>query len=353
MNVALVAEGFAVDAGVGTERYSWELREGLLRKGIQVASVASQPSRQRYALAMKAMGKVPLQTLKSLRHTSIVHATDPSSGLILPFLGQKTVLTFHDLMPLILREANYGIADRMFSAWTYHMASGCDAIIAVSAQTKEDIVRYLHVKPNKITVINEGVSETFRRLPGVRKDNATIGYVGDLNPRKRIEFLLEGFSILKTKYLPEAKLLIVGTNIANYLGFQAEKLRRMVNQLDLTNAVTFVGHVSEQRLVELYNIMTVNVLPSDYEGFGFPILEAARCGTPTVTRKGSRISAEVCESTQKVGTTLELAEMLQALCEDKALFDASVQRAESHARRFSWDRCVSETVRAYERVLSS
>jgi glycosyltransferase involved in cell wall biosynthesis len=350
MKVLLVGEGFGVDTGVGVERYSWELLAGLKKLGVGVKAVSSDPSRRRYSLAANAVAKLPFSVFEGIDNTNIIHSTDPSSALALPFTGRRTLVTFHDLMPFLLRDGSYGTGNRMFSLFVYRVASMCDAIIAVSEQTKQEVIKYLGVPEGKIQVIHQGVSDVFRILPAVQKRNL-IGYVGDITPRKRIDLLIRGFHLLKTHYSTDAKLIIVGSSIAEHLREEKVKLMRLVQQLDLQESVIFTGHVSTERLVELYNEIKVLVLPSEYEGFGFPIVEAERCGTPVIVRKGVRISPEVSSECLSVGSAEDLAQTACDLILDPELYENRRRAAIEHSRLFTWEKCVAKTAHAYNILL--
>lgn len=333
---------------MGTERYSWELLNGMQRIGAEAFGIGSNPSRKRFSLAINAISKLPALATASLGRARLLHATDPSSAIALPALGVATVATIHDLMPLILRDAHYGEADRLFSTLCYGTSARCDAIIAVSNQTGREVAHYLKVPSHKVRVIHHGVSEDFRVL-SIKRDKF-VGYVGDINPRKRIDLLIEAFAMVRSRH-EDCRLLIVGKNIAQYLDSESERIRRMVKSLGLENSVIFTGHVSEEELVRLYNVMKVLVLPSDYEGFGFPIIEAERCGTPVVVRKGTRISEEVSECALKAGSVKELAEQISLMLSESKFSEEVSAAGMRHSAEFTWERCVAETDALYRSLL--
>lgn len=280
---------------------------------------------------------------------NLVHALDPSSALALPITGRQTVATFHDLLPLLLRNTYYGAGDRVFSLFAYHIASRCDVLVAVSEQTKSEVSKYLSVSPNKIRVISHGVADHFRVVPKM-KDRSLIGYVGDINPRKRVDFLLEGFALLKRRYLREARLVIVGTPVAQFLRDERAKLAEKASEGGLRDSVSFAGRVSEERLVALYNKMSVLVLPSDYEGFGFPIVESEKCGTPVIVRGDAKISSEVSAACLKVGSADELAQTLFEMLTNSELYNMRQRLAREHAAQFTWERCISQTLSLYQEL---
>lgn len=321
----------------------------LRKQGIPVKPVISNPSGKRYALALNAVSKIPISILVNLGKSSVIHATDPSSALALPFAGRTSVVTFHDFIPLLLRRG-FGTRDRLFSYFVYKLAASCDAVIAVSQQTKQEIVAYLGVPREKINVIHLGVSEEFKVLNEIEKDEETIGFVGDIHPRKRLDFLLEGFALL-TKDRPNARLIVIGSNVAEYLYEERMRLVRLIDKLGVARNVSFVGRVDGKQLVESYNRMKVLVLPSEYEGFGLPILEAERCGTPVIVRKNARISPEISTACLKVDTPTSLADAIRDLLSDENRFRNAASEGLRHSVQFTWEDCVNDTVRLYHREL--
>jgi glycosyltransferase involved in cell wall biosynthesis len=350
VRVELVSTGFASGGGAGPERYSSELLRGLRSRGLDARGVSSSAPRVRYALAVNSVARLPPGVLANLGGVDLVHALDPSSAMALPFLGHPTVATIHDLMPYLLRGAYYGAGDRMFSLLAYRAASRCDAVVAVSQQTKAEVEHYLRVAPSKVRVVPHGVSDEFRVMPDVSKEPFTVGYVGDINPRKRLDFLLQAFALVKRSF-PAAKLMLVGTNVARFLDSEKTRVLRVARELGVEQDLVATGRVPELELVRLYNRMRVLVQPSDYEGFGFPILEAERCGTPAIVRADARISPEVSAACLKVAAPEDLSQAIGRLFSDSEFFSEAAEKAREHAAQFTWARCVSETLAVYASLL--
>ncbi len=347
MRVGLISERYSNEGGVGPERYSWELRKGLAEMSYGVCDVESRPSARRFALALNALSKVPLETLSLLPRVDILHATDPSSALALPLCGKKSVVTFHDLMPLRYTGRQFSMGDRVFSTFVYRLSVLCDAMIAVSEQTKSELIQGLGVSDRRVRVVNPGVSKAFRPIPSLKGNGPVVGYVGSLNARKRVEYLIRGFHLLRTRHHSSAKLVIVGR------GDELPNLKILASSLQVEDAVTFLSGVTDARLNELYNQMSVLVIPSDYEGFGFPIVEAQTCGTPVVIRKDALITPEVASGCVKVSTVEELADRLMGLLTDDRESREASEAGMRNAQRFSWSECVRQTAMVYASVLSS
>jgi glycosyltransferase involved in cell wall biosynthesis len=211
-------------------------------------------------------------------------------------------------------------------------------------------MKHLHVSEDKIVVVNSGIDERFRPLrTGPRRGYYTVGYVGTLlSPRKRLDYLLTAFHLLKAKHPGRrAKLVLCGDE-----GGQAVGLRHLTESLGLCQEVEFAGYVPDEKLVETYNSFDVLVLPSDWEGFGFTILEAQRCGVPVIIRKDAHIPSEVSACCLKARSEEDMADQMYQLSTDVELRHRITEQGLEYSQRFTWDRAVQETLRVYDEAMS-
>jgi glycosyltransferase involved in cell wall biosynthesis len=204
-----------------------------------------------------------------------------------------SVITMHDLAFLLYprfltRESAryYGQVDLA--------ARQSDHIIAVSESTKRDTIRMLGVPEEKISVIYEAAHPLFTpitepdALARVRARHQLpddfILFVSTIEPRKNLPMLLRAFRRLRDNYKSEAVLAIAGRR-----GWLVEEVDSVIEELNLSNIVRFLGAVPNEELVYLYNAAKLFVLPSFYEGFGLPPLEAMACGTPVIVSNVSSL----------------------------------------------------------------
>ena len=162
------------------------------------------------------------------------------------------------------------------------------AIIAVSNATKRDVVRTLKVPESKVHVIYEAAAPQFRPLPRTGAVEAVrhkyglpesfILYVGTIEPRKNLVRLFQAFDLVRRQGCNSSALALVGNR-----GWSDATILASVERLGLNGAVRVLGHAPTEDVVALYNLADVVVLPSLYEGFGLPVIEAMACGTPVVT----------------------------------------------------------------------
>lgn len=194
----------------------------------------------------------------------------------LKHIGNKPfVLTIHDMIPELYFKSNdmQIVNKRILVKYAAH-------IIAVSQKTKDDIVNILGVSPNKISVIYHGapdivLSQTYKKITA---DKKYFLYVGQRNSYKKFtDFLIQSATLFKKN--KDIYLECTGNPFTN-------KEKEIIKQLGLENYVK-VEFVSEEKLSDLYKNALAFIYPSEYEGFGIPILEAFSYGCPVLLNNKS------------------------------------------------------------------
>ncbi len=271
--------------------------------------------------------------------------------------GIRRVITVHDLAfmryPHLLTRAAaryYGQIDRAVRK--------ADHIIAVSNSTRDDLLNLLGVPENKITVIYEAADEIFRPLPEEQvaetirqRYSFSPGYilfVGTIEPRKNLNTLLLAYHGLRTQYHLDPPLVLAGEH-----GWLADEVYSLVEELDLSDRCHFLGKVSTEELVYLYNGARVYAHPALYEGFGLPPLEAMACGTPVIVSNVSSLpevvddAALLVEPTDVEAWTVALHRLLT----DETLWTELREKGLQQAARFSWDEAARQTLAVYNKVV--
>lgn len=278
----------------------------------------------------------------------LYHATEH----LLPRLRTPTVLTVHDLIferhPEHHTRRNVWflkVGMRLFT-------QAADAIIAVSGQTRRDLIDLYATPADKIYVVYEGVDPRFQPASAAEVARVRTHYrltrpyllmVGTLEPRKNHAAALQALARLKAEGRPHI-LVIVGGN-----GWLFEPIHRLVDALGLRDDVLFTGYVPAADLPPLYTAADCVLLPSLYEGFGFPALEAMACAAPLVCSNVSSLPEVVGDAALLVPPTDvdALAAAIRLVLAQPALADALRRRGPIQARRFRWERCAAETVEVY------
>ena len=296
-----------------------------------------------------------LLSLELLRYQfDLLHSPD----FIPPFWGRfKSIITIHDLAFLLYphfltRESAryYGRIDQAVRR--------TDHIIAVSESTRQDIVNLLGVPDEKITVIYEAADPIYRpldRAEALRIVRDRFGvperfilFVSTIEPRKNVQGLLRAYR----QFLDDYKL-DVGLVLAGACGWLVEEVFQLVDELDLRQACHFLGKVTRQELLYLYNAARCLAHPAFYEGFGLTPLEAMTCGTPAVVSNVSSLPEVVGDAALLVDPKDEegLIVALWRLVTDDDLWAELREKGLQRARAFSWQKTACRTLDVYRRVV--
>jgi glycosyltransferase involved in cell wall biosynthesis len=291
------------------------------------------------------------------RHLDLAHVPYFASPL---FPTVPTVVTIHDLIPLILPAYHGSPLVRLYTRLVAAAARKVKAIITVSQASKRDIMRYLHIPPEQIYVTYEAAGEAFQpvedeaQLTAIRQKYALperyLLYLGGFDQRKNLPTLLRAFALLANKQ--QTRLVIAGQLPERNTPLFPDP-RRLVGELEMEERVVFTGWVPEEDKPALYSGAMVFVFPSLYEGFGLPVVEAMACGTPVVVSNCSSLPEVVGEGGLLVEPTdvEALTEAMELLLSDDALRAELGQKALAQAAKFSWKQTALETLAVYQKAV--
>lgn len=348
MRIALVADTFSVEKGTGIARYSQEMLRGLRGKGLYVEPIAPEPPKVPLGLAINHALRMPYIVRRKAHHFDLIHATSPVTALCFPVTPEPTVVTYWDLVSLLCQNTSSAFHTRLLAPLFLRIGRFANAIIASSSQTKEEMIAHLGIPRHRISVVNPGIAEVFTPSDRLARDHFVIGYVGAFNRRKGIDYLFRSFSLLRAEGLERGtKLVLCGRRTLEY-----SALVQLANDLDIDGDVEFRGSVPDDELVEAYNSFDVFVLPSEWEGFGLPILEAQRCGVPVIVREHAHIPQEVSKYCLQASSEQDLADKIREVLTNPAVREAVIEQGLEHSRQFTWERTVQQTLRVYEQVLA-
>ena len=273
--------------------------------------------------------------------------------------GVPAVFTCHDLIPLLYPQY-FDPRQRLIFRFTHQLAlNSAQITIAVSHSTRHDLQRFFRVSPDRNVVIHEGVDGHFKpssraELERVRQYYALparyVLYFGSNKPHKNVPRLIEAFAKLGIR----DQGIGIGLVIAGHWDERYPEAKQMVEQLNAKDIVRFIGPVKDDELPALYGGGEWFVYPSEYEGFGLPVLEAMACGVPVVCSNRSSLP-EVAGDAALLCDPLDAAAIASALkrvLEDAALRFTLRQRALERAAQFTWERAAQLTKNAYQRALA-
>ncbi|MCB0114904.1 MAG: glycosyltransferase family 4 protein [Caldilineaceae bacterium] len=274
---------------------------------------------------------------------------------LLPRLHRPTVLTVHDLIFERYPEHHTRLNRLFLKVGMPLFVRAADAVIAVSEQTKRDLMELYGTPAAKIQVIYQGIDERFAPIgpPRVAEAKQKLGIqrpyllmVGTLEPRKNHAAALRTLARLKAKDYPHC-LVIVGGK-----GWLFDPIQAQVGEMGLNDDVIFAGHVEDDDLPALYSGADCLLMPSLYEGFGFPVIEAMACGAPVVSSNRSSLPEVAGDAALLVNPEddAELTAAVMRVLDDGALAGHLRQAGRTQAARFDWTRCAAAVAQVYAAV---
>lgn len=270
--------------------------------------------------------------------------------------GAPTVLTHYDLIPLYF-PAYVSLRARLFYRVALRLAlHAAQHIVAISEASRRDLLATFAIAPTRVTTTPLAPEPHFQPQPAavmtdVRARYALPArymlYLGINKPHKNLVTLLHACAQLPDSAPP---LVIAGAWDDRY-----PEARQAVATLDLATRVRFLGPVAEADLPALYAAAALFVFPSQYEGFGLPVLEAMACGTPVACSNVSSLPEVAGDAALLFdpSTPATIAEALEQLLDAPALCAELRARGLAQAARFTWARTAALTLDVYRQLLHS
>jgi glycosyltransferase involved in cell wall biosynthesis len=279
-------------------------------------------------------------------------------NFFLPACANIGVATIHDLSVFKYPETHPIERIRQYEREFDSTISRALHLIAVSEFMRQEIIAFLGWPADRITTVPNGVSGLFR--PRVAAETADVmqGFnlkhgsytlcVSTIEPRKKIDRLLSAYSRLPTALRARYPLLLLGGK-----GWKSEDIHKQIERFCAEGWLRYQGFVPESDLPALYAGASLFVYPSIYEGFGLPVLEAMASGVPVITSNCSSLPEVTGGAACLVEPDDEdaLLDAIRMGLDDDIWKAQAVKAGLQVARRFTWDRCVEETVAVYRKVI--
>jgi len=314
-----------------------EIRNGVVKQGHSVATVTTR-GESLYSYFSYTLLEIPFRMPRN--GVDVYHALTPMEAVWLP--KDKSVVTFHDLFQITAPDKlGSGLG---YSRWknivgtnyfrvAVNIAKRCRFVVAVSDKTKQELIDYLGVPEARIHVIPSGIRPDLRLLP--KKDKQfRIGYLGQLDRRKRVNVLIDAF---KDSELDE---LVIGG-----IGVDSSKLKE---QAGYDGRIKFWGLIPDSALVGFYNSLSVFVMPTWLEGYGLPIVEAMACKKPVIVLQDADIPWEIkkrCIVVDNLGMALGNRGYLEGL-----INAIDIEGNYKFAKEHDWDKCVEKYMELYREI---
>lgn len=263
------------------------------------------------------------------------------------YAAGQSVVTIHDLAyeyfpDLFLKDDLYKLKN-----WSRSAVSHASHVIAVSEATKQDLVKLYDVPEDKITVVHNGYdANVFNLSPKISpkllsnynlQSTNYILFLGTIQPRKNAIKLVQAFHLLRVAGY-KGKLVIAGS-----IGWLADETLAVIKNSPDARDIVMTGYVTDEIRKTLYTYADVYVLPSLYEGFGVPAIEAMACGAPVAAANNSSLPEVVGDAGVLFNAT-DPADIARAITEIQADRAKYIKLGLARAKYFSWEKCAHETL---------
>ena len=269
--------------------------------------------------------------------------------------AKKHVITVHDLNFLYYPQFLTAESRRYYNDQIAQAVEQADCISADSEHTRRDLIEKLNVPPEKVHTIYLAANPLYRRSFDEKTIAATLQrhnlpaefilFVGTIEPRKNVPTLLRAYYDLLHQYGVDMPLVLIGRR-----GWLADDVFELIDQLNLNQHIRHLTGVYDEALAHLYHAASVLALPSHYEGFGLPPLEAMHCGCPVVTSDRGSLPEIVGDA----GFLLDADEVpiwvetLHHVLTDTIVRNGMIERGYRQAATFDWKNTAKQTLRLYE-----
>lgn len=263
----------------------------------------------------------------------------------------RHTMVVHDIIPELIPEYINNWRKKYYWHLTKKAILKAGKIVAVSHNTKEDLIGHLKIKEDKIIVRHIDVDSIYKKevtdfdsQAALKKYELTSGYVyvgGGLDKRKNIDTLIYAYKLLldKNKNIPD---LVISGKLMPQLAPLIIDVEKIVKELEIQNKVKILGFVSQENLPALYKNASVFVYPSLYEGFGLPLLEAMNVGAAVATSNNSSLDEIAGDSTVLFDpkSKEDMAEKIEEILNNKELREVNIIKAKERAGNFSWEKFI-------------
>lgn len=267
-----------------------------------------------------------------------------------------------DVIPLVLPEYAAGFGARLYTSLVSATARGSAHILTLSEASKADIVKHLNIAPEQITVTYLAADEAFHPRIGSEYDedirliydlpDQFVLYISGFDPRKNLKALLAAYTYVAAAegdYIP----LVIAGREPQWGTPMFPDMRAYAEEMQLGSAVRWIGAVDEVDKPAVMRLADVVVVPSTYEGFGLPVIEAMASGTPVVAAQIPVMEEIVGDAAYLVppDDSRMMGAAILALLGQEPLRQTQITRGLSQATKFNWRKTARETYAVYEQVM--
>lgn len=267
--------------------------------------------------------------------------------------GIPVVVIVYDIIPYVLKEHYLPDSNTMAKYMErVEKLRWANRLLVISQSVKDDLIHYLSFSPEKIAVIWGAPGKQFKKISVTAEEKATIGNkfgitkefimcTGGDDERKNIAGLIQAFGKLPEELRNHYQLVVV----CKLRSASVERYSELAREAKVADSVIFTNFISDQELLQLYNLASLVAFPSKYEGFGLPVVEAWACGTPVLTSKNSSLGQIGGDAAILVDPYL-IDDISRGLSEalNKERLSEFAQRGKERLTMFQWDKVARLTI---------
>jgi glycosyltransferase involved in cell wall biosynthesis len=265
----------------------------------------------------------------------------------------KRVTVIHDMTMFLFPEHHVFLSQFLQRQLLPRILKKANHILTDSASTSRDLNRLFPLTKDKTTTVLLGKDALFRpcedanvlRRYGIRRPY--LLYLGTLEPRKNVATLIRAFDDFKTRTGMPHQLVLAGA-----MGWKVRSILEAIEHSAFQSEIVVPGFVGRTEKPVLYSMAELFVYPSEYEGFGLPVLEAMACGTPVITSNTSSLPEVGGSAVHYVSpeSADQLSKQISVLCSDPGLRETCRRKGLDQARQFSWEKTALETMKVFEQL---
>jgi glycosyltransferase involved in cell wall biosynthesis len=270
--------------------------------------------------------------------------------------ASKIVTTVHDLSFYV--HPKWHPQERLdyFDQYFLKNVKRSDWIITVSEFSKNEIIEYLQFPEEKITVIYNGVDQDLYKVYDedtlsvtknkLKLTNNFLLFVGSIEPRKNLLNLLKAYHLLPIELKDKYPLVLVG-----FKGWENDEVMEEIEKEK--SHVIYLGYLTDEELAHVYNLASLFIYPSLYEGFGIPPLEAMACGTAVISSHTASLPEACGDAAQYIDPNNyeDITKNINLLLNDTAKMENLVEKGLIHVKNFSWQKSAKEHKEVFDKVL--
>lgn len=267
----------------------------------------------------------------------------------------KRVVVIHDIAFARYPQFVIGKYQKYLVKFTPKALRKAELVVAVSEFTKQDIVDYYKIDPKKIVVVHNAVDQKRFHPTGLTNDvrkryklpGEYLLFMGTLEPRKNVQRIVEAYNELSSEIRTKYPLVLAGGK-----GWLDQGIENAIQQVKTPGKVIRTGYIDDDDMAAVYSGAKLFLFPSNYEGFGIPVLEAMACGTPVITADNSSLPevAGTAALYVKAEDVKDITAQITKLISDPSLAKELRVKGFEQVKKFSWEKSAQSLLWAIEKL---